>query len=70
MAKTICWFQYTKRNRSWDGDKDGKALMNNGKLKKQNRCKTCEQQKRLYKMDIQAKLYVTQNIWQRLSRNI
>ena len=28
--------------------------MNNGKLKKQNRCKTCEQQKRLYKMDIQA----------------
>ena len=49
MAKTICWFQYTKRNRSWDGDKDGKALMNNGKLKKQNRCKTCEQQKRLYK---------------------
>ena len=31
---------------------------------KQNRCKTCKQQKRLFKMDIQTKLYVTQNIWQ------
>ena len=35
---------------------------NNGKLKEQNRCKTCKQQKRLFKMDVQAKLYVTQNI--------
>ena len=33
-----------------------------GKHKKQNRCKTCKQQKRLSKMDIQSKLYVTQNI--------
>ena len=34
----------------------------NGKLKKQNRRKTCEQQKRLSKTDFQTKLYVTQNI--------
>ena len=41
-----------------NGDRDGKALyklMNNvayGKIKKKNRCKTCKQQKRLFKMDI------------------
>ena len=29
-----------------------------------NQRKTCKQQKRLFKMDIQTKLYVTQNIWQ------
>ena len=54
-----------------NGDKDGKALyksMNNSvyrkiikKLKKQNRWKTCEPQKKLSKVDIQTKLYVTQN---------
>ena len=45
-----------------NGDKDGKALYKlmknavygkkNGKLKKQNRCITCKQQKRLFKVDI------------------
>ena len=53
------------------GDKDGKVLyklMNNtvyekkGKIKKQNRYKTCKQLKRLLKMGIQTKLYFTQNI--------
>ena len=34
---------------------------NNGKQKKQNQCESCKQQK-LFKMDIQTKLYVTQNI--------
>ena len=33
---------------------------NDGKLKKQNRCGTCEQQKGLSQMNIQIKLYVTQ----------
>ena len=46
-----------------NGDKDGEELYklmnmcciwkNNGKPKKQNRCKTCKQQKRLFKMDIE-----------------
>ena len=53
------------------GDKDGKVLyklMNNtvyekkGKIKKQNRYETCKQLKRLLKMGIQTKLYLTQNI--------
>ena len=35
---------------------------NNGKLEKQNQCKTCKQQKRLIKMDFKTKLYVAQNI--------
>ena len=42
----------------------------NGKLKKWNRCETCKQQKRLFKMDIQTKLYITQNISQRFSRDM
>ena len=37
---------------------------NNGKLKKQNWCKNCKQQKRLFNMDIKTKLYATKNIWQ------
>ena len=36
---------------------------NNGKLKKQRWCKACKEQKRLFKMETQTKLYVTQNIW-------
>ena len=56
----------TNRSRKND-DKDEKALYklrwkNNGKLQEENRCKTCKQQKRLIKMDIQTKLYVIQNI--------
>ena len=53
-----------------DGGKDGEALyklMNNavyGKTMNLNWWKTCKQQKRLFKMDIQTKLYVTQGIWQ------
>ena len=51
MAKTICWFQYTKKieaEKNWGID--GKALyklMYNGVhgLTKQNQCKTCEQKK-------------------------
>ena len=35
---------------------------NNGKRKILNQCKACKQQKRLFKMGIQTKLYVTQNI--------
>ena len=35
---------------------------NNGDLKKKYRCKTCKQQKRLFKMGIQTKLYAAQNI--------
>ena len=70
------YFEFNTRTKRIEaeenGDKDGKGcykLMNNavyvkksGKLKKQNRCKTCKQQKRLFKMDIQTNPYVTQNI--------
>ena len=35
---------------------------NNGKLEKQNQCKTFQQHKRLFKMDIKAKIYVAKNI--------
>ena len=59
-----------------NNDKDGKALYklisyilkdaifgkNNGKLKKQNQCKTSKQRKRLFKIYIKIKLYVTQYI--------
>lgn len=36
--------------------------MNNGKLKKRNRNKSCKQQERLFKMDIKTKLHVTKDI--------
>ena len=36
---------------------------NNEKIRKQNRCKTCKRQKRLFKMDIQTMLYVTTRIF-------
>ena len=35
---------------------------NNGKLEKQNRCKTSKQRKRLFKMHLKKKLYVAPNI--------
>ena len=64
---------HKKEQKHKNGGKDGKVLyklMNNGKsiqnsngkFLKQNQCKTCKQQKRLFKMDIQTKLYVMQNI--------
>ena len=65
MAKTI-WLNKQKGiSAKKDREKNGKALYklikkNNGKLKKCNRCKTCKQQKGLFEMDIQTKLYVTQ----------
>ena len=31
--------------------------------------KTCKQQKKLFEMDIKAKLYATKNIWQWFSRD-
>ena len=34
---------------------------NNGKLKKQKKCKPCKEQKWLFKMDTQTKIYVTHN---------
>ena len=52
------------------GKLETEKLGKKGKFKKQNWCKTCEQQERLFKMDIQTKLYVTQSIWQWLSRNM
>ena len=63
-AKTIVEFNTHKRiEAETNGDKDGKAdkqsciRKSNGKLKKLNRCKTCEQQ-----VGIQTKLYAAQNI--------
>ena len=56
-----------------NGDKDGKAykLMNNvvyskmmENLRNKDRCKASKQWKRLFKMYIKTKLYVSQNIWQ------
>ena len=37
-------------------------LKNNGKIEKYNQCKTRKQQKRLFKIDIKTKLYLTLNI--------
>ena len=37
------------------------AYEKNGKRTKLNGCQTCKQQKRLFKIDIPTKLYVTQN---------
>ena len=56
------------RSKKKNEDKDGKAMLsneqwciqqNNGKLEKQNSCKTCKQQKRLFQMNIKIKLHVT-----------
>ena len=81
MAKTICWVQHTKKNiNRKNGDKDGKALcklMNNdvyGKtienLRKRTDVKLVRYKKKLFQMDIQTKLYITQNIWQWFSCNM
>ena len=78
MAKTTCWIQHTKRiEAEKNGDEDGKVLyklMNNalyGKTMKNIRnridVKFVSNKKKLFKMDIQTKLYVTKNIWQWLS---
>ena len=37
------------------------AYEKNGKRTKLNGCQTCKQQKRLFKIDIPTKVYVTQN---------
>ena len=73
MAKTICWIPHTKKNRSKKyGNKDGKTLYKlmhssaYGKTMKHLRnridAKLVNNKKRLFKTDIQTKLYVTQNI--------
>ena len=75
IEKIICWVQHTEKiETEKSGYKDGKKFYNlinstvygksNGKNKKQNRYRTCEQQKIISKMDIQTKPYVTKNIWQ------
>ena len=71
MAKETCSIQHIQKNRNTKkGAKDGKTLyklMNNavyGKTMETLRIKIDNQEKRLFKMDIQTKLYVTQNIRQ------
>ena len=75
MAKTICCIQHTKRiEAEKNDDEDGKVLyklMNDalyGKTMKNIRnridVKFVSNKKKLFKMDIQTKLYVTKNIWQ------
>ena len=68
-------FNTQKKNRSRkNGDKNGKALyklMNNAVygitmkiLRNRIDVKLVSKKKRLFEMDIQTKLYITQNIWQ------
>ena len=72
MAKTICWIPYKKKKKKkeaekwWQGWKSFVLIneqcciwKNIEKRKKFNWCKACKQQRRLFKMDIQTKLYVT-----------
>ena len=41
----------TKIEAGKKGDKQCRIWKNNGKFQKQNRCKTCKQQKRLFELD-------------------
>ena len=75
MVKTIYWLQHAKKSRSRKKimTKMEKCCTNiwamlhtkkNGKPKTNNWCKTSKQQKGLFKMYIETKLYVKQTIWQ------
>ena len=72
MAKTLCWIQPTQKIEK-NSDKEGKALyklMNNAVYGKtmenlRNRIDVkLVSNKRVFKMDIQTKIYVTKIIWQ------
>ena len=65
MAATICCIQHRQKESK---EKKWKSVLkinehchiwkNNGKLKKQDQCKTCKQEKkRLFTMDTQTKLF-------------
>ena len=75
MIKTIYIIQHTKKYRTrkkrrqrWTSilqiNVQCYLWKSDGKLGKQNRCETSKQRKRLFKINIQTKLYVAQNIWQ------